>query len=96
MLEKVALASIREQRAARQWKTFVRMAWLAFFAVLAWMLLQRSTTDARTLTAPHTALVEIRGEIAETRQADRGFGHKKSSRAEALEGSKFRPFGQAG
>lgn len=65
MLEKVALASIREQRAARQWKTFVRMAWLAFFAVLAWMLLQRSTTDARTLTAPHTALVEIRGEIAD-------------------------------
>ncbi len=65
MLEKVALASIREQRAARQWKTFVRMAWLAFFAVLAWVLLQRSTTDARTLTAPHTALVEIRGEIAD-------------------------------
>ena len=30
-LEKIAMASIREQQAARRWRTIVRMAWLAFF-----------------------------------------------------------------
>lgn len=65
MLEKVAMASVAEQRAARRWKTFVRMAWLAFFAVAAWMLFQRSAPDAGKLSAPHTAVVEIRGEIAD-------------------------------
>ena len=35
-LEKLAFASLREQRAARRWKTFVRLGWLAFFIFLAW------------------------------------------------------------
>ncbi len=65
MLERVALASIREQASARRWRTFVRMAWLVFFAVMAWVLLQRGMPDAARTTAPHTALVEIRGEIAD-------------------------------
>ena len=34
ILENVAMASIREQQANRRWKTFVRMAWLLFFATL--------------------------------------------------------------
>ncbi|MES2944517.1 MAG: S49 family peptidase, partial [Pseudomonadota bacterium] len=29
-LEKLAFASLNEQKATRRWKTFVRMAWLAF------------------------------------------------------------------
>ncbi|UUZ71580.1 S49 family peptidase [Polaromonas sp. P1(28)-8] len=62
-LEKLAFASLNEQKAARRWKAFVRLAWLAFFIALVWMLLHRGTpaTDA---AAPHTAVVEIKGEIA--------------------------------
>ncbi len=62
-LEKLAFASLNEQKAARRWKTFVRLAWLAFFIVLIWMALHRGTpvSDAST---PHTAVVEIKGEIA--------------------------------
>ena len=52
MLEKVAMASIREQQANRRWKTFVRMAWLLFFAVLAWMFFQRGAPDAAKMTSP--------------------------------------------
>lgn len=65
MLEKIAMASIREQQAGRRWKTFVRMAWLVFFAVLAWLFFQRGAPDAAKITAPHTGVVEIRGDIAD-------------------------------
>jgi len=62
-LEKLAFATLNEQKATRRWKTFVRLAWLLFLIALIWMALHRGTpaTDA---TTPHTAVVEIKGEIA--------------------------------
>ena len=62
-LEKLAFASLNEQRATRRWKTFVRLSWLAFFVFLAWFALSRGTPSAAKTTA-HTAVVEIKGEIA--------------------------------
>ena len=62
-LEKLAFASLTEQRLARRWRNFVRLAWLAFFVFIAWVVISRSgpPKDAST---PHTAVVEIKGEIA--------------------------------
>jgi protease-4 len=62
-LEKLAFASLNEQKASRRWKAFVRMSWLLFFVVLVWMALHRGT-PATSASAPHTAVVEIKGEIA--------------------------------
>ena len=62
-LEKLAFAALGEQKATRRWKTFVRLAWLAFFIFLAWFALSRSTPSTAKTTA-HTAVVEIKGEIA--------------------------------
>ena len=62
-LERLALAALREQRSARRWRTFTRLAWLAFFIVAAWSLLHRGTPSADK-TTNHTAVVEIKGEIA--------------------------------
>ena len=62
-LEKLALASIDEQRRSRRWNVLVRLAWLTFLVVLAWVLLSR-TSSPSNVTAPHTAVVEIRGEIS--------------------------------
>ncbi len=62
-LEKLAFASLREQRATRRWKTFVRLAWLAFFVSLVWIALSRAAPST-TKTTPHTGVVEIKGEIA--------------------------------
>ncbi len=62
-LEKLAFATLNEQRAARRWKIFLRFAWLAFFIFIAWAVLSRAT-PATTKTAAHTAVVEIKGEIA--------------------------------
>ncbi|MDB5894110.1 MAG: family peptidase [Rhodoferax sp.] len=62
-LEKLAFAALAEQKASRRWKTFVRLAWLAFFIAVAWMALSRAAPTADKTTA-HTAVVEIKGEIA--------------------------------
>ncbi|WHZ12785.1 MAG: Periplasmic serine proteases (ClpP class) [Burkholderiaceae bacterium] len=67
-LERLAFASLAEQRRARRWRIFVRLAWLAFFIVLAWILLQRTSASTEKAT-PHTAVVEIRGEISVGAQA---------------------------
>ena len=62
-LEKLAFASLNEQKATRRWKTFVRLSWLLFFVVLVWMVMHRGAPTTSASTA-HTAVVEIKGEIA--------------------------------
>ena len=62
-LERLAFASLDEQKATRRWKTFVRMSWLLFFIVLVWLALHRGTPSTDPSVA-HTAVVEVKGEIA--------------------------------
>jgi protease-4 len=62
-LEKLVFAALEEQRTARRWRTFVRLSWLLFFVVLVWVVLHRASPST-DVSAPHTALVEISGEIA--------------------------------
>ena len=62
-LERLAFASLKEQRAARRWRNFTRLAWLVFLIALAWLLLLRAAPTADKSTE-HTAVVEIKGEIA--------------------------------
>ncbi|RZL95424.1 MAG: S49 family peptidase [Variovorax sp.] len=71
-LEKLAFAALREQKATRRWKTFVRLSWLAFFVFLAWFAVSRATPTAAKTTA-HTAVVEIKGEIANGADASAEF-----------------------
>ena len=61
--EKLMFATLEEQRTARRWRSFIRLAWLAFFVVLLWAFAFRGgpSTDK---SLPHTAVVEIKGEIA--------------------------------
>jgi protease-4 len=71
-LEKLAFAALNEQRATRRWKTFVRLSWLAFFVFLVWFTLFRDTASSSP-TVEHTAVVEIRGEIASGANASAEF-----------------------
>ena len=61
--EKLMFATLEEQRAARRWRSFIRLAWLAFFVFLLWALMHRGAPSTDK-TAPHTAVIEIKGEIA--------------------------------
>ena len=62
-LEKLAFANLEEQRRTRRWRTFVRMSWLIFFIGLVWLAIDRSGAS-QDVSTPHTAVVEIKGEIA--------------------------------
>ena len=68
MLEKLAFASLAEQRAARRWRTFTRLAWLAFIIFMLWFGLTREMTTT-SKSGPHTAVVDIKGEIASGAEA---------------------------
>jgi protease IV len=61
-LEALAFATLQEQKAARRWKTGLRLAWLLLIGVIAWQAFSyNSPTMSPTL--PHTAMVSIKGEI---------------------------------
>jgi protease IV len=61
--EKLMLATLDEQRRARIWRTVRSLAWLIFFVFLMWALLHKSGPSSDKST-PHTAVIEIKGEIA--------------------------------
>jgi protease IV len=67
-LERVALELLRHQQAERRWRVFFRLAWLGLAAAVLWLgFYQRNTTA--TSSTPHTAVVEVRGEIAADSEA---------------------------
>ncbi|TAG33328.1 MAG: S49 family peptidase [Polaromonas sp.] len=86
-LEKLAFASLNEQKATRRWKTFVRLSWLAFFVILVWMAMHRGT-PVTDVTVPHTAVVEIKGEIAAGADASAEFVNAALRAAFEDEGAK--------
>lgn len=62
-LERLAMEVLRQHRSDRRWRVFFRFAWLGLVAVVLWFsFFQRAGTPAHS--TPHTALVEVRGEIA--------------------------------
>ncbi|MFT4241117.1 MAG: S49 family peptidase [Acidovorax sp.] len=71
-LEKLAFAVLSEQRSARRWKIFFRLAWLALIAAIGWAAFQQASTSA-SKSSPHTAVVDIKGEIASGAEASAEF-----------------------
>jgi len=67
-LEKLAMAGLVEQRQARRWRDGIRIAWLAFLLLLVWLGMERSGAPTG-VAKPHTAVVEIKGEIASGAEA---------------------------
>ena len=60
--ELAARELLRERRSERRWRVFFRLAWLALALAVAWALLsQRMAMTAPS--GPHTALVDLRGEL---------------------------------
>jgi protease-4 len=67
-LEKLMFATLDEQRTARRWRNGVRLTWLAFLVLMAWVFFSQGG-PAKDVSAPHTAVVEIKGEIASGAEA---------------------------
>ena len=67
-LERALRELLQDRRTERNWRILFRLAWLALIVLVAWVLLQRAG-PAAAVTSPHTALVELRGEIAPDTEA---------------------------
>ncbi|WP_372659407.1 S49 family peptidase [Hydrogenophaga sp.] len=67
-LEKLVFATIKEQQSARRWKIFMRLVWLAIIGAIGWMVYTNNTV-ASSASTPHTAVIQIKGEIASGAEA---------------------------
>jgi protease-4 len=68
MAEQFAREMLRERRSERRWRIFFRLAWLVLMIFVAFAILA-TRNHATAPTGPHTALIEIRGEISEHAEA---------------------------
>ena len=67
-IEKLLMADLRERRAARRWRIFRSLVWMLLFGALIWLLVADMLPTSKT-TVPYTAMVTIKGEIADTGEA---------------------------
>ena len=65
LLEKLATASLLEQRRARRWGIFFKLALLAYFLVLLGVMVFDKIDEAHLVDGKHTAVVDVTGVIAE-------------------------------
>jgi protease-4 len=61
-MERLLFATLAEQKAQRRWRTFWRLAWLVLFLFIVWTFTWKGNVGGEKL-APHTAVIEIEGEI---------------------------------
>ena len=61
-IEKLLFASLREQQAARRWRVFSRLIWLAIFGGILWLIYMGQTATTTT-SSPHTAVIDIKGDV---------------------------------
>ncbi len=56
---------VRERRTERRWRIFFRLAWFGLVLAIVWgVVVGRGQASGSAAAGPHTALVEVRGEIA--------------------------------
>jgi protease-4 len=67
-LERLAGALVVHQRSERRWRNFFRACWFGLALAVAWVLFAYKTGPMPS-SSPHTALVEVRGEIAPDTEA---------------------------
>lgn len=69
-LEKLLLASVKEQRRHRRWSIFFKLLFFIFLFAMLWLLWPKdSTLPPPNKQKPHIALINITGEISDTNQA---------------------------
>ena len=69
-LERIALEALREQRRARRWSIFFKLAFLAYLFILLGVLVAGREAAAPIPGGRHTALVDIEGVIAQDAPAN--------------------------
>jgi protease-4 len=84
ILSDLVQSNLKEQQAARRWKMGLRLGWLFLWLLVLWQVFSHNQTST-SITKPHTALVNIKGEIADG--ADASAENVVASMRAALEDS---------
>jgi protease IV len=66
--EKFARDYLHDRRSERRWRLFFRWAWLILMVALVWAIFTARHANT-TASGPHTALIEVHGEIADGAEA---------------------------
>ena len=66
--EQFARDYLKDRRSERRWRIFFRLVWIAAIIALVWILVAQRNLAA-SASGPHTALIEVRGEIAADAEA---------------------------
>lgn len=64
VLEKVALAAVKEQRTARHWSIFFKILGFGYLFAILFMVIGWIGSNGMEVSGKHTALVELKGTIA--------------------------------
>ncbi|MDW8335707.1 MAG: S49 family peptidase [Tepidimonas sp.] len=70
LVERLVLATLAEQRAARRWRNVWRSVWLLLALAVAWLAYGETVLPSKPKSTPHTALVEVRGPIGAEHEAN--------------------------
>jgi protease IV len=68
VVEHFARDYMKDRRSERRWRVFFRCAWMLLLLVIVWSV-ATARKAANMPTGPHTALIEVRGEIAADTEA---------------------------
>jgi protease-4 len=69
-LEKLLLATLKEQKSQRHWKIFFRLCYLIIFIALFLFIRNSMSPSSSDKSKPHTALITLEGEISATDSAN--------------------------
>ncbi|MFP5431359.1 MAG: signal peptide peptidase SppA [Gammaproteobacteria bacterium] len=70
LLEKVVMASVDEQRRARRWGILFKVLTFAYLTVLLVLMFNGNSMEKAAIAGKHTAVVSVRGEIADDAPAN--------------------------
>jgi len=68
MVEQIAREMLRDRRSERRWRIFFRLAWLGVVLAVLWAVFVQRVQHTSP-SGPHTALIEVRGEIGADAEA---------------------------
>ena len=69
LLQQFGAEMLRQRRSERRWRIGFRLAWFGLVLAVAWAVFTQHGVHPAAPSGPHTALIEVRGEIAEQSEA---------------------------
>lgn len=69
LLQQFGSEMLRQRRSERRWSLGLRLAWFGLVLAVAWAVFTQHGVHAPTPSGPHTALIEVRGEIGDQAEA---------------------------